>query len=133
MLCIGHLPAPTCFDRQNRADSGGRVMTQDTIVRWTDPRKILVATNLVEGAAFMLHAIHQARLRRAKFLLFHFIPPFYLRKEAAHGTHYVHPTIVARNVKAKLDELAAKFQWEGIECEPIILNGLLEHQVALYV
>lgn len=108
-------------------------MTQDTIVRWSDPRAILVATNLVEGATFMLHAIHQARLSRAKVLLVHVIPPFYLRTEAVHGAHHVQPTIVARNARAKLDELAAEFQWEGIECEPIILNGLPEEQIPLYV
>jgi nucleotide-binding universal stress UspA family protein len=50
-----------------------------------------------------------------------------------YGTPFVQPVLVVQNVRAKLDELAAEFQWEGIECEPIILNGLPEEQIPLFV
>jgi nucleotide-binding universal stress UspA family protein len=108
-------------------------MTQSTIVRWSDPKVILVATSLVEDHPFMLHAIYQTALSRAKVLLVHVIPPHYLRTEAVYGTPSVQPNLVVRNARAKLDELAAEFQWEGIECEPIILNGLPEEQIPLIV
>jgi nucleotide-binding universal stress UspA family protein len=108
-------------------------MAPNTIVRWSDPKVILVATNLVEDHMFMLHAIYQAMLSRAKVLLVHVIPPFHLRTEAVHGTPFVQPSLVVQNVRAKLDELATEFQWEGIECEPIILNGLPEEQIPLFV
>ena len=108
-------------------------MVQSTIVRWSSPKVILVATNLVEDHTFMLHAIYQATLSRAKVLLVYVIPPFYLRTEAAYGTPFVQPSLVVRNAKAKLDEMAAEFQWEGIECEPIILNGVPEEQIPLLV
>lgn len=108
-------------------------MAPSPIVRWSDPKVILIATNLVEDHTFMLHAIHQATLSRAKVLLVHVIPPFCLRTEAVYGTPIVQPSLVVRNVRAKLEELATEFQWEGIECEPIILNGLPEEQIPLFV
>jgi nucleotide-binding universal stress UspA family protein len=108
-------------------------MTQSTIVRWSDPKVILVATNLVEDHPFMLHAIYQTALSRAKVLLVHVISPFYLSTEAVYGTPSVQSNLVVRNARAKLDELAAEFRWEGIECEPMILNGLPEEQIPLIV
>ena len=108
-------------------------MTQNTIVRWSDPKVILVATNLVEDHAFMLHAISQTVLSRAKVLLVHVIPPVYLRTEGVYGRPSVQSNLVVRNARAKLDDLAAEFRWEGIECEPIILNGLPEEQIPLIV
>lgn len=108
-------------------------MMRSTIVRWSDPKVILVATNLVEDHTFMLHAIYQATLSRAKVLLVHVIPSFQLREEAVYSTPCSQPSLIARNVKAKLDELAVEFEWQGIECEPIILNGLPEEQIPLFV
>lgn len=118
---------------RDRLDSGGCVMAPSTIVRWSDPKVILVATNLVEDHIFMLHAIYQATLSQAKVLLVHAIPPFHPRPEAVYGTPCGQSSLIDRNVRAKLDELAAEFRWEGIECEPIILNGLPEEQIPLYV
>jgi nucleotide-binding universal stress UspA family protein len=106
-------------------------MTQSTIVRWSAPKVILVATDLVEDHTFILHAIHQATLSRAKVLLVHAIPPFHLRKESVYGATCGQPSLIARTAKAKLDELAVEFEWEGIECEPILLNGLPEEQIPL--
>jgi nucleotide-binding universal stress UspA family protein len=108
-------------------------MTQSMIVRWSDPKVILVATNLVEDQTFMLHAIYQAKLSRAKVLLVHVIPPSYLRTEADYGAPFAQPSLVVQNARASLDELAAEFQWEGVECEPVILNGLPEEQIPLFV
>jgi nucleotide-binding universal stress UspA family protein len=108
-------------------------MTQSTVVRWSDPKEILVATNLVEDRTFMLHAIYQAARSRAKVLLVHVIPPFHLRTETVYGTRFVQPSVVVRNVKAKLDKLAAEFQWEGIDCEPIILAGLADEEIPLFL
>lgn len=108
-------------------------MTPNTIARWCDPKVILVAANLLEDYPFMRHAIHQATPSRAKVLLVHVIPPVHLRMEGVYWTPCVPPTPVIRVARAKLDELAAEFQWEGIECEPIILNGLPEEQIPLFV
>ena len=68
-------------------------MMQSTIVRWSDPKVILVATNLVEDHTFMLHAIYQATLSRAKVLLVHVIPSFQLREEAVYWTPCSQPSL----------------------------------------
>ncbi len=109
------------------------IVRPNTIVRWSDPEVILVATNLVEDPTFMLHAIHQATLSRAKVLLVHVIPPSHRRAEAAYGPPPVEPSLLVQDVRAKLDELVAEFRREGIECEPIILNGFPEEQIPLFV
>jgi nucleotide-binding universal stress UspA family protein len=106
-------------------------MAENTIVRWADPKVILVATNLAEDHTFMFQAIRQARLSRAKVLLVHVIPPLYLMTEAVYGTPIAQSNQVALDARAKLDELAAHFQWEGIDCEPIILSGAPEEQIPL--
>jgi nucleotide-binding universal stress UspA family protein len=81
----------------------------------------------------MLHAISQATLSRAKVLLVHVIPSFYLRSESVYETPFVQPVLAVRNVRAKLDEMAAAIREEGIECEPTILTGLPEEQIPLFV
>ena len=45
------------------------MVTQSTVVHWSSPQLILVATNLHEGQSLLLHAIFQARLSKAKVLL----------------------------------------------------------------
>ena len=108
-------------------------MAESMIVRWSDPKAILVATNLIEDHTFMLHAVHQATLSRAKVLLVHVVIPHYMRTDATHGTSFMQPTSGARNVKTKLYELAAEFLREGVECEPILLQGLPDEQIPLLV
>jgi nucleotide-binding universal stress UspA family protein len=108
-------------------------MTQSTVVRWSSPKTILVATNMVEDHTFILHAIYQAALSRAKVLLVHVIPPSYLRAEAAYGTPFFVSSIAVRNARAKLDEMAAEFQRQGLECEPILLDGHPEEQIPAFL
>lgn len=100
-------------------------MPQNTIVRWSDPKLILVVTDLTEERTFIPHCIHQARVSFARVLLVHTISPRYLVTAAS----IVQPNCVARDARAKLNELAADFRREGVECEPIILNGLPEEQI----
>lgn len=107
-------------------------MPQSTIVRWSDPKLILVATNLIEDHAFTLHSIYQARASRARVLLVHTIQPAQLRTEATQRMSIVQPDLVVRDAQAKLGELAAEFLREGIECEPIILSGPPEEQIPLF-
>ena len=108
-------------------------MPQSTIVRWSNPKVILVVTSLIEDHTFTLHSIYQARVSLARVLLVHTIPPVYLRAEGAYKAPIVQPNLVVRNARAKLDELAGEFRREGIECEPIILNGLPEEQIPRFV
>lgn len=108
-------------------------MTGDSIVRWSNPNVILVATNLLEGHQLILHAIYQARLSHAKVLLVHVVPPSHLLSIACREAPSVFASPLARNVKAKMEEAVQEFQREGIACEPIVLEGLPAEQIPLLV
>ena len=108
-------------------------MAQSTIVRWTDPKVILVATNLVEDRTFSLHVISQAKLSGAKVLLVHVVPPLYLRSESVYGAPFVQPVLVVRNTRGKLDEMAAVLRAEDVECESVILTGLPQETIPLFL
>jgi nucleotide-binding universal stress UspA family protein len=108
-------------------------MVESTIVRWSNPKVILVATNLVDDHTFNLYVISQAKLSRARVLLVHVIPPFYLRHESVYGTPFVQPVIVVRNARTRLDEMAAALREEGIECEAIVLTGFPEEHIPLFL
>lgn len=108
-------------------------MAKNAIARWSNPQVLLVATDLLEDHALMLHAIFQARLSRATVILVHVISPSYLATEVHGRAPFVLPSPAVRTVKAKLDEAAMEFQREGILCESIVLNGLLEEEIPLLV
>jgi nucleotide-binding universal stress UspA family protein len=106
-------------------------MAQSTIVRWSDPKVILVATNLLEGQTLLLHAIYQARLSGANVLLVHVVRRSSLRAELPKGAPSFLPGPVLQSVKSKLDETVKEFLYKGILCEPIILAGQPAEQIAL--
>jgi nucleotide-binding universal stress UspA family protein len=108
-------------------------MTLSTIVRWSKPELIVVATNLFEGYRLMLHAIYQASLSNAKVLLVHVIPPSHTRAEAAYGSPFFLPSPEVPTVRAKLEEQAEEFWRAGVLCEPVILRGFPGEQIPLLV
>jgi nucleotide-binding universal stress UspA family protein len=108
-------------------------MAQSAIVRWSNPKVILVATNLFEGYPLIMHAIYQAKLSHAKVLLVHVIPFPRLISEATNGLPIRLQSPLVRSVKAKLEETASDFRREGIECEPIVLEGATEEEIPLLV
>jgi nucleotide-binding universal stress UspA family protein len=106
-------------------------MAQSAIVRWSNPKVILVATNLLEGQTLILHAMYQARLSGATVLLVHVVRRSFLRSDVLKGTPYFLPGPVLQSVKSKLDETVREFLHEGILCEPIMLAGHPAEQIAL--
>src|SRR5437764_4129261 len=104
-------------------------MKQNTVVRWSSPELILVATNLLEGQSLLLHAIFQARLSKAKVLLVHVIPSSYVRRDIQDGTPSFLPGPAVRRIKATLDEAVKEFQQAGVLCEPIVLTGSPAEQI----
>jgi nucleotide-binding universal stress UspA family protein len=106
-------------------------MAQSTIVRWSDPKVILVATNLLEGQTLLLHAIYQARLSGANVLLVHVVRRSSLRADLPKGAPSFLPGPVLQSVKSKLDETVKEFLYKGILCEAIILAGQPAEQIAL--
>ena len=108
-------------------------MTRSSIVRWSNPEVILVATNLFEGYSLIMHAIYQAKLSHARVLLVHVIPSSYLITEINCNPPSVAPSSALRAIRAKLDDLAREFEREGIACEPIVLKGAPEEEIPLLV
>jgi nucleotide-binding universal stress UspA family protein len=106
-------------------------MTQSTIVRWSDPKVILVATNLLEGQTLMLHAMYQARLSGATVLLVHVVRRSRLSADLPKGAPYFLPGPILQSIKSKLYETVLQFMHKGIPCEPIILDGHPAEQIAL--
>ena len=104
-------------------------MKQSTVVRWSSPELILVATNLLEGQSLLLHAIFQARLSKAKVLLVHVIPHSYVRRDIQDGTPSFFPGPAVRRIRATLDEAVKEFQQAGVLCEPIVLTGSPAEQI----
>ena len=119
--------------RKAKEVSVRRVMTQKAIVRWSNPEVILVATNLFDGYSLVMHAIYQAKLSRARVLLVHVNPISSLMSEGTYGVPIRRPSPLVRSVKARLEETAADFRREGIECEPIVLKGVPEEEIPLLV
>ena len=111
----------------------GIVDMENAVRRWGNPETILVATNLIEGPAPMLHAVHQAKLSGAKVLLVHVIRPSALRSNPNSGGLLTLPHPRLRVIKATLDQMAKAFQREGILCEPMILRGVPAEQIRLLI
>ena len=108
-------------------------MTKSTVLRWSNPKTILVVTNLLEGPSMMLHAAYQARLSGAKILLVHVIRPSTLRSDPAAAMPSMLPSPALRVVQAALDNMVTAFEREGILCEPVILRGVPTEQIPILV
>jgi len=108
-------------------------MKESVVVRWSSPKLILVATNLLEGQSLLLHAIFQARLSKAKVLLVHVIPHTYLKRDFQDGAPSFLPGPRVRAAKESLDGAAKEFQRAGVLCEPIVLTGSPAEQISLLV
>jgi len=105
-------------------------MTQQLSIRWSKPKTILVATNLLEGHRLILHAVYQAELSGARVLLVHVVPPFYWKTQSHDGRPSTHPTPFARGVTLKLEEMANELRRDGVNCVSILLKGLPQQQIA---
>ena len=108
-------------------------MGKNSIVRWSDPEVILVATNLIEGQTLILHAIYQASLSRASVLLVHVIRPCDLGPNDPNGAPALVPIPAERALATELDEIARKFRRAGILCEAIVLTGDPAEQISQLV
>lgn len=108
-------------------------MRETAIERWCHPKRILVATNLREPPAVMLEAVRQARSAHAEILLVHVIRPSALRPNADRRQPRFVPSPALELARAELDLLAREFQYEGILCEPILLEGNPAEQIATLV
>ena len=106
-------------------------MTDGKLNGWCHPKRILVATNLIDGPSLMLFAVHQAKLTRAEILLVHVIRPSQFRPDRDSYRPFVLPAPPLRSAQAALDQLSEMFDREGILCEPILLKGDPAEQISL--
>jgi nucleotide-binding universal stress UspA family protein len=106
-------------------------MKRNVVARWISPNVMLVATNLLEGQTFLLHAIHQARLSRSRLILVHVISSFSLNTESLDTAPCPALSASVRAVQIKLDEMVEEFRFDGVLCEPIILVGDPAKQLSL--
>lgn len=104
-------------------------MRETSMERWCHPKLIVVATNLLEGPAVMLEAVQQAKHSRAQILLVHVIrPSASTPKVDRHLPRFV-PSPALELARADLNLLARQFQYEGVLCEPILLEGHPAEQI----
>jgi nucleotide-binding universal stress UspA family protein len=108
-------------------------MKPSSVIRWSTPELILVATNLLEGQSLLLHAIFQARLSKARVILVHVISPSNLGRDVQDGAPSFLPGRAVRAIKARLDEATREFQQAGVLCEPILLTGRPVEEILLLV
>jgi nucleotide-binding universal stress UspA family protein len=106
-------------------------MKGNAIARRSNPDVILVATNLLEGQTYLLHAIYQARLSRAIILLVHVITRSGLRSDASEVAPSLALDPAIHAARMKLDEFAEEFQFEGVVCETIVMTGDPAEQISL--
>jgi len=108
-------------------------MIDSALYRWSHPKRILVATNLLDGPSVMLHAVQQAKISHAEILLVHVIRPAQFRVGRDSEQPFVLPGPALRAAQAALNQLTCTFEREGILCEPIILKGNPVDQISLLV
>jgi nucleotide-binding universal stress UspA family protein len=121
----------TPFQRENTLSHEWCEMNGNDIARWISPNVTLVATNLLEGQTFLLHAIRQARLSRSQLLLVHVMSRSSLDTEVLDTIPCPAISSSLRAVQVKLDEMVEEFQFEGTLCEPVILVGDPAKQISL--
>lgn len=107
-------------------------MNAATVSSWYDPRTILVATNLADGPALLLHGAAHANRSGARLLLVHVVPP--PQTLAVEGRAQPSPSLPsARAARNALEQLALQLQWQGILCEPVVVEGSPVEQIAALV
>ncbi len=96
-------------------------MRPDDLQRWCDPRTILVVTGIHDDPLPLLYAVTEARRSGARLLLATVIPPTSTPGEKCTGRMLIFPS--ASGMPDTLDEMAHRLQWQGVQCEPIVLRG----------
>lgn len=89
-----------------------------------ETKAILVATNLRDHPALMIHATAQARACGAGILLAHVVPEY----SSAAARLPRAPSI--REAQTHLEDVARHIRWQGIPCEPFVAGGQPAEQLA---
>lgn len=87
------------------------------------PARILVATDLTDGDYLVPHAVAQAKASNARVTLIHAILPTDTFPLEAGYVPYLDETVMEREVRVVLTDIARKIEREGILCDVSFKNG----------
>jgi nucleotide-binding universal stress UspA family protein len=108
-------------------------LTAQVLRRWCDPQVILIITNLFDEKVLMFHAVRQARRSGARIVLAHVMRHITSSTNPLRGMALNHSDSSPQGVREALDQLVRQFRWEGVSCEPVVLNGSTAEEVASLV
>ena len=97
-------------------------MDIERIQRWISPQRVLVATNLEDESVLVSEAALQGRECGGKILLVHVLEPSPLRMKFA-APDSPSPGSPLEAAWSALLHTARMIEWEGAECEPVMLEG----------
>lgn len=92
-------------------------MLPDYLQRWCDPKTILVLTRASDWTPSLLYAASEARRTGARLLLAAVLPPHEKKTDQVLVLPSLSPALEV------LDDMARRLQWQGVQCEPILLRG----------
>ncbi|HLJ79404.1 MAG TPA: universal stress protein [Acidobacteriaceae bacterium] len=94
------------------------------------PQTILVATSFADHPSLIPIATAQARRSGARLLLVHVVAANAAEKKAPAGTVNRADPVYCPRIPEKLASVARQLQWQGISCEPVVLEGEPAEQIA---
>lgn len=112
-----------------RGTTGCR-MTSHIHPRWCDPKVILIAMNLSDDPALLVHATAQAAGTGARLLLVHVVAPELPGEPIPGQPRFRFPIASVRAARETLDGLVLHLQGQGILGEPIVLAGEPAERIA---
>jgi nucleotide-binding universal stress UspA family protein len=109
------------------------IMKGEELQHWGRPRVILVATNLADRPGLILQAISQARKAGARILLVHVLRPASLRTSFEQKPESLITTSRAAAAWDVIHRASKLIEWQGIPCEPLVVEGNPLEEIQLLV
>src|SRR5215472_16861202 len=111
------------------SDPESRPVSAKTLRGWCAPEVILVVTDLSDELMLMSHIINQARHSSAKIILANVVTLPAPRLQGRCLT--IHRSRSGlQQARAELDRMARHLRWLGFICEPLVLSGRPEIEIA---
>ena len=108
-----------------------RPVSAKTLRMWCSPEIILGVTTLSDEQALLPHIISQARQSGARIILAHVLSPPGERN--CRKLSLTRPSLEIRQTRETLERMARQLRWLGLVCEPVLLSGSPEFEIAQLV
>lgn len=105
-----------------------RPVSARTLRQWCAPEVILLVTNLRDDPVIFPHAIMQAKPSHAKIILAHVVTPKVTSCHVPRAAR--NPTSRLEEARAILERMARNLRWLGFICQPVLLTGRPEVEIA---